>query len=68
MYRLNMFVENCFSTFKSHFVGFFKQTNQIFDIMPSIEIIELSNVKQLPHLESPVKVLEQIKILFAEKM
>lgn len=38
------------------------------DIMPSIEIIELSNVKQLPHLESPVKVLEQIKILFAEKM
>lgn len=38
------------------------------DIMPSIEIIELSNVKQLPHLESPEKVLEQTKILFTEKM
>lgn len=38
------------------------------DIMPSIEIIELSNVNQLPHLESPEKVLEQVKILFTEKM
>lgn len=35
--------------------------------LPSIEIIEINNTKQLPHLEKPDEFIEQVRILFSDE-
>ena len=35
--------------------------------LPSIEIIEMNNAKQLPHVEKPDEFIEQVGILFADE-
>lgn len=35
--------------------------------LPSIEIIEMNNAKQLPHVEKPDEFIEQVRILFADE-
>ena len=35
--------------------------------LPSIEIVEINNTKQLPHVEKPDEFMEQVRILFADE-
>lgn len=35
--------------------------------LPSIEIVEMDNTKQLPHVEKPDEFIEQVRILFADE-
>ena len=35
--------------------------------LPSIEIVEMNNTKQLPHVEKPDEFIEQVRILFADE-
>ena len=41
--------------------------NQYQNQLPSIEIVEISNTKQLPHVEKPDKFMEQVKILLSDE-
>ena len=41
--------------------------NQYQNQLPSIEIIEINNTKQLPHVEKPDKFMEQVKILLSDE-
>lgn len=41
--------------------------NQYQNQLPSIEIIEINNTKQLPHVEKPDKFMEQFKILLSDE-
>lgn len=35
--------------------------------LPSIEIVEINNTKQIPHVEKPDEFMEQVRILFADE-
>ena len=41
--------------------------NQYQNQLPSIEIIEIDETKQLPHIEKADEFMEQVQILFAEE-
>ena len=41
--------------------------NQYQNQLPSIEIVEIDNTKQLPHVEKPDEFMEQVRILFADE-
>ena len=41
--------------------------NQYQNQLPSIEIVEINEAKQLPHVEKPKEFIEQIQILFSEE-
>lgn len=40
--------------------------NQYQNQLPSIEIVEINNAKQLPHVEKPEEFIEQVRVLFSD--